>query len=453
MSKIDKLITQSCEKYLMIGGMHLCAYYYMLAECDNDTGFYRIERLDENNRKLSGILQDVFSGYKDMKDLKDRTVALRKDVKESMYDIVAYVDKAHLLEYVLLRAKPSDKGSPKDVNDDAVARDLLSGIFKSGSNAVINDNIRKVISQLPVRMTKDKYFDLMKNELKSYVGQPRNSLDRVMYMIRSSSDMGDYPKNVIEEFDEDYRKLLEYARPGITFDEKEYACAEIEDLLDYMGDYRDGVELQMKTIDYLLVYLMNYDDVSSQSIDSVIDLKDIIDAADDIFRYGAPEQMSETLVKRFDSLAQRAETEYAELERILIELNHEHDKETEPALSLQHRFSTDFYLSRFMLCDKLLSGSAFAELDFERDPDRTPVTVEELDVRFNEFCVDFNRVTAGALKSMTRARMASTFTCIPPFFNNRTEVMNYVLDSLKGCRDLHEKTAAIEQAKYYLNED
>ncbi|MCR5685246.1 MAG: hypothetical protein K6G81_07455 [Lachnospiraceae bacterium] len=450
MTTIDNLILDACGKYLLIGGMHVCAYYYMLAECDNDIGFDRIERLEANNRVLSELINDVFSGNTDLDDLKERAVELRKDVKESMHDIVAYIDNAHLLEYILLRTKTGDGRPLKEINDDAVARDILTAIFKSDSNAVINDNIRKVVSQLPVRMTKDKYRDVLRNELKSYIGQPKPNIDRVMYMIRSSAGISGYPKYVIDDFEEDYRKLQKYTEPGISESDKDYACAQINDLIEYMGDFRDGVELQMKVIDYLLVYLMNYEEADPEYIDSVLDLKEIIDASEDVFKYGAPEQMPASVMKSFDELAGRAEAEYGYLEKVISKIAKEQQKER--TLSDGIIYDDRFFMERFAICDKLLSGSAFADIDVEKDQDTSPLTEEEFDRMIDGFMSDLNKAGASDSKAMLRARMASTFTCIPPFFSNRTEVMHYVLDSLKGCRDIYEKTASVEQVKSFLEE-
>ena len=43
-----------------------------------------------------------------------------------------------------------------------------------------------------------------------------------------------------------------------------------------------------------------------------------------------------------------------------------------------------------------------------------------------------------------RAVMAAVLRELPVFFNNHTEVMNYVRNALEGCRDEKEKKISVE---------
>ena len=46
-------------------------------------------------------------------------------------------------------------------------------------------------------------------------------------------------------------------------------------------------------------------------------------------------------------------------------------------------------------------------------------------------------------RKLNRARMAACLSALPVFFNSRTEVMNYVRESLASCSNIHEKNIAI----------
>ncbi len=88
-----------------------------------------------------------------------------------------------------------------------------------------------------------------------------------------------------------------------------------------------------------------------------------------------------------------------------------------------------------------MSTSVFAALS-ERNTQ--PVTGEYLNKRTDEVLTALQAGMEGKSRKYLRAMMAAVLKELPVFFNNHTEVMNYVLASLSGCRDLAEKNACLD---------
>ena len=105
------------------------------------------------------------------------------------------------------------------------------------------------------------------------------------------------------------------------------------------------------------------------------------------------------------------------------------------------------YFDRFLLCDRLLSQSYYADIEETEEVEEEPMGIPAVEKEVEAFCESLFAKTAGESKMMTRARMAATFENIPVFFTSRTEVMNYVLGAINGCRDAYEKEVSIKLAR------
>ena len=97
-------------------------------------------------------------------------------------------------------------------------------------------------------------------------------------------------------------------------------------------------------------------------------------------------------------------------------------------------------LETFDHCERLMSPSVFADLDDKASHELTEKEVLECieDIR-NELTEAFGTDK----KIMQRSRMSAVLSQLPVFFDSRTDVMNYVRDSLDGCRDTYEKMVAV----------
>ena len=89
-----------------------------------------------------------------------------------------------------------------------------------------------------------------------------------------------------------------------------------------------------------------------------------------------------------------------------------------------------------------MSTSVYAELD-------TDVfgNAEEKDVEteFSKLSEKLDAAFKTGNRALNRARQAAVLSTLPVFFNSRTEVMDYVRESLSGCSNVHEKNTAVSK--------
>ena len=87
-----------------------------------------------------------------------------------------------------------------------------------------------------------------------------------------------------------------------------------------------------------------------------------------------------------------------------------------------------------------MSPSVFADLKEEASHELTEAEVLD---GVEDIKGELTEAFGSDKKIMQRARMAAILSQLPVFFNSRTDVMNYVRDSLDGCRDTYEKMVAV----------
>ena len=97
----------------------------------------------------------------------------------------SYVDTFEVYEYAINRVEYRFKDLEELEDDEEFAREVLRYIFEEEDNVIINDRIKDIIGQLPVRIAKKKYFDYIMGSLGELVGAQRDIFESYIYMIRS----------------------------------------------------------------------------------------------------------------------------------------------------------------------------------------------------------------------------------------------------------------------------
>ena len=95
---------------------------------------------------------------------------------------------------------------------------------------------------------------------------------------------------------------------------------------------------------------------------------------------------------------------------------------------------------RLLTVQRLNSSSAYASLEesIRKEDAGYLKKVKEA------FLVDIREALENGSRVRNRAVMAAVLRELPVFFNNHTEVMNYVRNALDGCRDEKEKKISLD---------
>lgn len=112
------------------------------------------------------------------------------------------------------------------------------------------------------------------------------------------------------------------------------------------------------------------------------------------------------------------------------------------------------------ISQNLISDSLFADLSDiknifeEKSEEETEFDIKEyINTVRDELVMQLTEFFKNNQKQVNRSVMALIISRLPVFFNNITEVQDYVYNSLSNCTNKAEKSAAIEIIKCIINEN
>ena len=117
--------------------------------------------------KIGLILKDTILSGKTPTEEDIKTITdLRDSITDKMKVLTSYTDALEIFEYVLNRREAEIKGTVSDsVDVYALADAMYRFVFSDNDKVIVNTRIQDFIAQLPVRMTKQRFLDIVSNEL------------------------------------------------------------------------------------------------------------------------------------------------------------------------------------------------------------------------------------------------------------------------------------------------
>lgn len=453
---IEEMLSEYVKQYMQLNGKYarikMMMEYYVFYETISEGINPYIDSAKEIAEELHKIVWDFFEekpSQEQTGEAAGKLLALRQDIVDRMQVLTAYVDCFVVYEYILNRVQYRFEDQEMVPEDSIFARDLVNFIFSSQDNAIISDNIRFALGQLPMRMTRSRFFDLLRDSISVYQGSDKSSLDSFLYMFRTSAML--YRDGNMEKYFTEFVPVIQ-----------EMAG------LDYETINREAYEIYAEKIKVNASKLNDVSDLYMQLGQLVNDMYGICVSAkfmEDGDKTGAEEIVIRginALFRDCDSGVWKcsggaAETEEEKLEWLggkftdiegkqenlyesmnaagaVLEEIMESRKETIASLGLSEDFNT---LKKLFL---LTSNSIFAELEEKSLEEK--VTEQMAEEAASELVLECKNFFQGKSRMLRRAVMANTVEKMPVFFTSAQEVADYVMNSLSQCDDMAEKYAA-----------
>lgn len=365
----------------------------------------------------------------------------RNKITYKMKVLTSYTDAFEIYEYILNRkeygfAENMTEELQKELDDmdvTAFAQEVYRFVFSDSDKVAVNSKLQSLIGQLPIRLTKNRFYDILCDTLDIYNGADKEVLDDFIEMVESTALI-----RKPEGFEDEYPELLRAA--GILADGR-YSDMDYE-------EYRRLAATLDKSADFLNSVVTKY----MLIIELVNDLYVMLIAASarDKVSDGCKKAMK-VLEEATEGGADGLESAYLLLESIVGEQEKagEHKLMLESAIyDITTGLADDIkacgleqeYRGLTMI-DKLLSGSMFVDID--------SVEVHGVFTADSEYIASCKEIISGEFaelfegKSMTfvRAVMAKILSGIPVFFNTVDEIKEYIDNSLTRCREKSELLA------------
>lgn len=429
--KNDESLSRLFSNYKMYSLLEIVIERYMLLEMEEEQKFDDEMQIDKELEIIKKALEAI-ENKQELSGLICELEECRKLIIEKMQVLTAYIDRLLVFEYVLNRIEYRYKLSENEIEDrlskinrQECVRDVANYLFEEEDQVVVNGRIRDLVTQLPVRMARSKFFEHVKNSIKLYSESDKSSLDGYLYMLRTAAMI--YEPEGMDRYFTSFAKVLEEIAQvdfqtmdkdcyRIISEKTSHATSKIQDITDvYMSI--------QKIVNLLLVYALNenacedkYEKYYNMCIEDIALINKAVN--------GQADAVSDDIFVNFEGFM---ETLYEEGRRLETVVAGKIDNCEESALIDK--------------IGKLMSSSLFAELE-EEEPE--PVTAQYLNEKTDELIKDLQEFIKDNQRPVVRAVFALVLGAMPVFFSSSREVVDYITDSLNQCADKAELLATYE---------
>lgn len=364
--------------------------------------------------------------------LGDLTKA-REGLIKQMNIYTAYIDELENMEYVLNRKELEySRDTKEEVPDGEFVRRVMEYILAKRDAMVINDKIRQVLGQLPIRMTKQKFFDRLRESLTVYQGGDRSSLDTFVYMVRTCGMI--YQMEDMEDrtrYAGRMKKLRETKFSSLDETAYKEKVDEVEALAsEFMRESDWYVELA-EVINGLMVFLMAQKERICAGLKT--EWLPYEENAGRLIRRLLEHQKAFYEGSDKEACLQDAMEAFSGMEGIQEELMEQ--KNLLEAV-LMEAVEYDASMKGCAAMAKLLSTSYFAQLEENEEEQADGACIQRT---AETLCKELKEFFEGHEKELNRAVMANVLTRMPVIFKSPEEIKNYVEYTLKQCTNFSEK--------------
>ncbi|MBQ5446207.1 MAG: hypothetical protein IIT48_06030 [Lachnospiraceae bacterium] len=387
-------------------------------------------------------------------DGREQAIAKIDSLRNNVYNVVevltCYADIFARYEYVINRCEYlfNEIKTNSKYTDEDFTREVMQYIFSEEDNAVVNSRICEIISELPLRMTKNKFFELLDGGMSVYKDTDKITIDDFIYSVETSA-MLKIPENMehYTELFEIYNEIKAIDYKNIT--EKEYrdTAEKLNFAADYIERATDIFMILQGLINkaYVMVIAAPYVDTEDKEVKNSVD---IIRNINENFYNDEFITLEEKITDNFIFLEGVPE----KIQNIIQSAEYVLDDVKKDKLDIVKNIMADkIYLGLF-LCEKLLSDSLFINLSAEYNifeektvdkNDETDIT-EYLREKQDKLITELTEFFNSNQKIVNKSVMSLVLSKLPVFFNNITEVQDYIYNSLNNCTNKAEKAACIE---------
>lgn len=418
--------------YKRMAYLRLTMNYFTFAEI-----FTENRIMDEATDVFQEIVKKVIIDSEIDEKLIDDISSFRTDIINKMEILTSYVDIFQIYEYMLNRVEYRFKDSEftDRYYNGELENDIFAYILSDRDNSVINMKITQVVGQLPMRLSTNKFFNILENAFSLYKGTDRNSVNDFAYMIKTAGGIH-RPTGFNKAFPEikkAYDKLtkldLEQADEKMVKkyrDTLDSATAKIETISDY---YVMMTEIVNDL--YIIALTKNslFDVIEKNKFEEIIvacynSIEELIEPGQELTDklnefVGYQERLNEVISFPSNALDEIIDINRAELEKLDLISD----------------------LEELEILYKLQSGSTFANLEVNEAGEQIAGDEYVKEV-FERLVGELTECLSGA-RLYKRAVMAMIITNLPVFFGNFDEFKSYVHTSLLQCNDSAERQAVM----------
>lgn len=373
---------------------------------------------------------------------------IRGEIIKEMGLITGIVDRLRIYEFVLNRVEYRFDETPLDADyyNSGLTNDLMHYILSDKDSVVVNTKIAEVIAQLPMRLTRNKFFEYLKDAFSLYKGAQRGTLRDFVYSLSTVAMIPPLP-----DFDTEFPQVYAITKQLQNADFKQLSGEEFKRLQGLLTLAAQEME---DCADLFVMLAMVVNDLYTIVLargSAFEDVKEVYAAKRALFKVlhadGAAESMDEEMMELFEGMEGKQEKISMSVDACDYVVEYALDNCHE---GLEATGMLPVYKALGAIL-RLQSGSTFVSLNEDKTALEI-ITDEALDEAFAELAGQLDGVFKSYPQAVNRAIMAAVLGQLPVFFNNLDEIQEYINGSLGRCSDEAEQKACVEIMKMIMDD-
>lgn len=396
--------------------------------------------LTELTVRLDKVIKEAILSEFDGKILEkavEEIDAIRNQIISDMKVITLYADQFQIYEYIFNRMEgrfEEVEALPLNYSDEKLIQKLSSYIMQDSDRAVISQKITEIVSTLPVRLTKQRYYEIIKDSFLLFVGSERQALEDHIFMLKSSAALLKPEEEEIRylQMDSCLRELEKADYETLSFEQYQKMKQKLQEISGQIAQVTNLSTLLIEVVNdvYILLLSMPY---ALADAEEVTICKEIMHRSQELSEGGGEEEELSALFERLEGKQERISEQITANAYLLDTL--------EGQKSLMESIMLDKIYVSLLRIEKLSSTSHFIELDAAAD--RTIVDYAYAEERAHKVIGEFAACFQNCSRRQIRSRMAASMMALPIFFKNMEEFKEYAKTALNSCSDAEEKRSSV----------
>lgn len=425
-------------------------YYTMKEVLEENGGVCADEYLRDVLERIHTILFSTILSDEDLEQV-DGVISSLNEIREEMTKrmtvLTAYTDSLQLYEYVLNRVEYGITGEEFPVDESALAARVFQYLFAENDTMVVNSKIQMVTAQLPIRMTKSRFFDYLTDTLNIYNGSEKKAFDDFVEMLKSTALL-----ELPEGYDTMYPEIYKVIQ---MLEQTTFKTLDVDMYRDIMEQFGYATEYLTSIVsDYLLVMeILNDLYASLLAMPFVTATKETVKACVSMLKglhdaFVSASEIPDSVDEGFMVIEGRQEQLGEELMQYESILQDVYDSNRDSISWMM----LDSLFGNLLIISKLLSGSMFVDLN-EQEQIVEMADSNYINKRRDELVGLLSSYFDAHGKEINRAVMSLLFSNMPVLFNSQQEIKDYIEYSINHCSNQSELMACAKILQELMEEE
>lgn len=368
----------------------------------------------------------------------------RNQISEALTQTMIYYERFLFYEYVLNRIEHrfSEMKLPSNYSDEAFLNQIMKYIIEEDTNneeRITLSSYSEVLEQLPIRFTKTKFLELIKDAMSIYQGGDTDSIDKTIDFMRSSALLETpNPSSVaFIRYEKDYQQLSNIDFKEISKDTFEKQLAILKHASKEIDEEVDQFYFLAELINSMYVILIVQSLLEVENVKAINACRSVIAYKNSHFAEDF--ESNPLVIKYLDQITERSEKTIYKFRQFESKMIDEIESE-----------ETVEQIDEIIKIIKLMSVSRFICLEEEAE-----VTIADeayINDAYEKIATDLMEKFQSVSKIERRAIMSRLLHLMPPFLRTKEEIQVYIMTSLSNCRDVAEKLACYEIIQELINQ-